>query len=31
MGFHPDVLAVIADRLAQGESQWRSFRGRDAR
>jgi pimeloyl-ACP methyl ester carboxylesterase len=23
MGFHPDVLAVIADRLAQGESQWR--------
>jgi pimeloyl-ACP methyl ester carboxylesterase len=31
MGFHPDVLAVIADRLAQGESQWRPFRGRDAR
>jgi pimeloyl-ACP methyl ester carboxylesterase len=31
MGFHPDVLVVIADRLAQGESQWRPFRGRDAR
>ncbi len=31
MGFHPDALAVIADRLAQGENQWRPFRRRDAR
>lgn len=26
MGFHPDVLAVIADRLAQPEGQWRPWR-----
>jgi pimeloyl-ACP methyl ester carboxylesterase len=26
MGFHPSVLAVIADRLAQPEGQWRPFR-----
>jgi pimeloyl-ACP methyl ester carboxylesterase len=26
MGFHPDVLAVVADRLAQPEGQWRPWR-----
>jgi pimeloyl-ACP methyl ester carboxylesterase len=31
MGFHPDALAIVADRLAQKEDQWRPFRSRDAR
>jgi pimeloyl-ACP methyl ester carboxylesterase len=26
MGFHPDALAVVADRLAQPEGSWRPFR-----
>jgi pimeloyl-ACP methyl ester carboxylesterase len=25
MGFHPEVLAVVADRLAQPEGQWRPY------
>jgi len=25
MGFHPDVLAVVADRLALPEGEWRPF------
>ena len=31
MGFRTEAIAVIADRLAQGENEWRPFRRRDAR
>jgi pimeloyl-ACP methyl ester carboxylesterase len=31
MGFHPDALAVVADRLAQGEQEWRPFQPDDGR
>jgi pimeloyl-ACP methyl ester carboxylesterase len=27
MGFHPAALAVVADRLAQGEDEWHPFEG----
>jgi hypothetical protein len=26
MGFHADTLAIIADRLAQAEGEWRPYR-----
>jgi pimeloyl-ACP methyl ester carboxylesterase len=31
MGFHPDVLRVVADRLAQPEGEWAPYRPRSTR
>lgn len=31
MGFHPDTLAVVADRLAQEEGEWKPYRSRQTR